>query len=277
MVGNRYSRQTLLLELAILACALVFLYPLYLVVLNAFKTFPDIMSRSAHWPDAFIIDNFVRAWKATDFPKVLSNSVFVTVLSNAGIVLLSSMAAWRLARRAGKGSQLVLLLFVSSMVIPFQSIMIPLMQIGGKLNLIGSLPGLVVLYFGLGVPFTIFLYHGFVKSIPLEIEESAIIDGCGMQGLFWKIVFPLLKPITMTAVILNSLWIWNDFLLPVMVLHEAKMYTIPLALYSFFAQYAKQWDMALATLVMSMTPIIVLFLALQRYIIRGITAGSVKG
>lgn len=274
---SRYTWKTLLLELAIVVCAIVFLYPLYLVFLNALKTFPDIMLRTANWPREFTTDNFVRAWEATDFPRVFGNSAFVTVLSNAGIVLLSSMAAWRLARRSGKASQAILFLFVSSMVIPFQSIMIPLMQVGGRLELIGSLWGLVILYFGLGVPFTVFLYHGFVKSIPAEVEESAIIDGCGIQGLFWKIVFPLLKPITMTAIILNSLWIWNDFLLPSMVLHDAPNYTIPLALYSFFAQYARQWDLALATLVMSMMPIIILFLFLQKYIIRGITAGSVKG
>ncbi|UJF33995.1 carbohydrate ABC transporter permease [Paenibacillus hexagrammi] len=274
---TRYTWKTLLIELAIVLCALVFLYPLYLVILNSFKSFPEIMLRSANWPKAFILSNYERAWGATDFPRVFGNSALVTVFSNAGIVLLSSTSAWRLARRPGKASQLILLLFVSSMVIPFQSLMIPLMQVGGGLDLIGSLWGLIVLYLGLGVAFTVFLYHGFVKSIPAEVEESAIIDGCGIQGLFWRIVFPLLKPITMTAIILNSLWIWNDFLLPSMVIRDKLNFTIPLALYSFFAQYSHQWDLALATLVMSMTPIVVLFLFLQRYVIRGITAGSVKG
>jgi raffinose/stachyose/melibiose transport system permease protein len=123
---------------------------------------------------------------------------------------------------------------------------------------------------------TIFLYHGFIKGIPVELEEAAIIDGCSRFGVFWRIVFPLLKPITVTIVILNSLWIWNDFLLPSLVLQDPELKTIPLATFSFFGQYTKQWDLALAALVMGIFPLLIFFFAMQKHIIKGITSGSIK-
>lgn len=274
---TRYGYRTFALEVAMVAISLVFLFPLYLVGINSIKAYSDILINSSGWPKHIVFSNYVNAWQSVQFPKVLLNSLIVTIVSNVGIVIFSAMAAWRLVRRPGRRSQFVFLLFISAMVIPFQSIMIPLVQVGGKLGLINHLPGLMIMYFGFGVSFTIFLFHGFAKSIPMEIEESAIIDGCHIQGLFWKIVFPLMLPITVTALILNSLWIWNDFLLPVMVLQDKELHTIPLAMYSFFAQYSRKWDLALAMLVMSMTPIVLFFLSMQKYIINGIMAGSVKG
>jgi raffinose/stachyose/melibiose transport system permease protein len=276
-MADRYSTKTLLLEIAFLCIALLFLYPLLLVLMNSFKAYSDILLHAADWPKTIIFSNYANAWASINFPKVLLNSLTVTVCSNAGIVVLSSMAAWRLARYPGRWSHALFLLFISAMVIPFQSIMIPIVQVGGKLGLVNRLFGLILMYWGLGVSFTMFLYHGFTRSIPIEIEESATMDGCGTQALFWRIVFPLLTPMTVTALILNSLWIWNDFLLPAMILQDHQLHTIPLAIYSFFAQYSQKWDLALATLVMSIAPIVAFFLIMQKYVIRGIMAGSVKG
>lgn len=163
------------------------------------------------------------------------------------------------------------------MVIPFQSIMIPLVRVASELNLMDSRTGLIICYFGFGVSLNVFLYHGFIKSIPKEIEESATVDGCTPYGVFWKIIFPLLKPMSVTVILLNSLWIWNDFLLPLLVLNSPDLRTIPLATFAFFGQYTKQWDLALAALVLGVIPIILFFLSMQKYIIEGITAGSVKG
>lgn len=140
-----------------------------------------------------------------------------------------------------------------------------------------SIPGIILMYFGFGVSLSLFLFHGFVKTIPKEIEESARIDGANDFSVFWRIVFPLLKPIAVTVVILNTLWIWNDYLLPLLVLQDPDLRTIPLATSSFFAQYTKQWDMGLAALVMGgIAPIVVFFLFLQKHIIKGIAAGSIK-
>lgn len=274
---TRYRPRTFVAEALLIVIAIIYLVPFYFVLLNSFKTLGEIMVDTAAWPQAFTLKNFSASWKAIDFPKVLLNSVLVTSLSVTGMVIIGAMAAWRLVRFPGKVSTVLFIMFISAMVIPFQSIMIPLVQLTKNIGLINSIPGLIVIYFGFGVSFTIFLFHGFVKSVPLEVEEAAIVDGCGDQRLFWSIVLPLLKPMIVTALILNSLWIWNDFLLPLLMLQDRELRTIPIALYSFFAQYSKKWDLAMATLTMSAAPIILLFLSLQKYIIKGIAAGSVKG
>jgi raffinose/stachyose/melibiose transport system permease protein len=154
--------------------------------------------------------------------------------------------------------------------------MIPLVKTAGNFGLLNSIWGLVIMYLGFGSGMTIFLYHGFIKGIPVELEEAAIIDGCSPLGVFWRIVFPLLKPITATVMILNSLWIWNDYLLPSLVLQDPGLRTIPLATFFFFGQYTKQWDLALAGLVLSIIPLVIFFFSMQKHIIKGITSGSIK-
>ncbi|MDF2660956.1 MAG: sugar transporter permease [Paenibacillus sp.] len=277
MQTRAYSGRTLLLELMALVLALLFLAPFYFVIVNSFKSFGDLLVNSANLPKSLHFENYTRVWEITQFPKVFTNSLIITVASNIGLVLISSMAAYRMVRVPSRLNKLLLLGFVSAMVIPFQSVMIPLVRVADWLNLMDNRLGLVICYFGFGVSLNLFLYHGFIKSIPLEVEESAVVDGCSPFGVFWRIVFPLLKPMTVTIVLLNSLWIWNDFLLPLLILSSPDLRTIPLATYSFFGQYTKQWDLALAGLVLSVTPIVIFFLAMQRHIIEGITAGSVKG
>lgn len=274
---HRYSWKTLTLETFMILLACVFFVPFYFVLVNSFKSLSAIMLGAGSLPEIFLFSNFTEAWKAIAFPKVLLNSVIVNFFSVIGLVVIGSMAAWRLARFPGKISTLLLILFISAMIIPFQSIMIPLVQFTKWLGLINSIPGLIVMYFGFGSAFTIFLFHGFIKTVPVEVEEAAIMDGCSDIKLFWKIVLPLLKPMVATAIILNSLWIWNDFLLPLLVLQNKELHTIPLAVYSFFALYSKKWGLAMATLLMSIAPILLLFLLLQKHIIRGVASGSVKG
>lgn len=272
-----YMSRKLLLELVGIVLALLFLAPFYFVVVNSVKSFGDLLVNAANLPKSLHLENYSRVWQITNFPKVFWNSLVITVASNVGLVVISSMAAYRMVRVPSRLNKLLLLAFVSAMVIPFQSVMIPLVQVADWFNLLDSRIGLVICYFGFGVSLNLFLYHGFIKSIPVEIEESAVVDGCSPFGVFWKIVFPLLKPMTVTIVLLNSLWIWNDFLLPLLILTSPDLRTIPLATYSFFGQYTKQWDLALAGLVMSVAPIVIFFLVMQRHIIEGVTAGSVKG
>ncbi len=273
----RYTWRLLSLEVVSVLLAVLFLVPFYFVIANSFKSFSEILINAASLPEAMNFENYSRVWDIMKFPKVFTNSLLITVFSNIGLVIISSMAAYRLVRFAGKWNNLLFILFISAMVIPFQSVMIPLVQIANQMGLIDKLPGLIICYFGFGVSLNIFLYHSFIKSIPLEIEESAVVDGCSIFGVFWLIVFPLLRPITVTIVLLNSLWIWNDFLLPLLIISNPDLRSIPLATYSFFGQYTKQWDLALAALVLGITPIIIFFLSMQKHIIEVITAGSVKG
>jgi len=274
---QRYNARLLAMEIAAVLLALLFLIPFYFVIINSLKSFGDLMRNAAGWPEAFRWDNYGKVWEIMKFPRAFMNSLLITVLSNAGLVVISAMAAYRILRRPTVFNRVLFVLFIAAMVIPFQSIMIPLVRVASDVGLMDSRFGLIVCYFGFGVSLNLFLYHGFMKSIPLEIEEAAVVDGCTPYGVFWKIVFPLLKPMTVTILLLNSLWIWNDFLLPLLVLHSADIRTIPLQTYSFFGQYTKQWDLALAGLVLGVAPMVAFFLLMQKHIIAGISAGAVKG
>lgn len=276
-MGEKYSLKKFFLEITAILLGLLFLVPFYFVIANSLKTFSELLLNPAALPKMIQFDNYVRAWEILKFPTVFVNSLIITVLSNVGIVVLSSMAAYRMVRFPTKFNNLFFGLLVASMVIPFQSIMIPLVKVGKTVGLLNNIPGLIAAYLGFGAALSIFLYHGFMKSIPKEIEEAAIVDGCTSYQVFWKIIFPLMKPMTVTVLVLNSLWIWNDFLLPSLFLSDPELRTIPLAASSFFAQYTKQWDLALASLVLGVTPIVIFFLAMQKHIIKGITSGSVKG
>ncbi|PFW72998.1 sugar ABC transporter permease [Priestia aryabhattai] len=275
-MGNKYTSKTFIVEILAVLLGLVFLVPFYYVLSNSLKSFAEILSNTSALPTTIQFQNFVNAFHQMNYLKVLSNSLIITVISNAVLVIFCSMAAYMLVRTKKKISSIIFMAFVAAMVIPFQSIMIPLVKVAGNLNLLNSIWGIVIMYLGFGSGMTIFLYHGFIKGIPVELEEAAIIDGCSRLGVFWRIVFPLLKPITVTVVILNSLWIWNDFLLPSLVLQDPELRTIPLATFFFFGQYTKQWDLALAALVISIIPLLTFFFAMQKHIVKGITSGSIK-
>jgi len=199
------------------------------------------------------------------------------------IVVLSSMAAWMLARTGGKLSYILFGVFIATMLIPFQTIMMPLMQVMswiGKntiFQMLNSRGGLIYMYIGFGASMAIFLYHGFVKTIPISIEEAATIDGGNKWNIFWRIVFPILKPTTVTVIILDVIWIWNDYLLPSLTLTSRDLRTIPLSTAKFFGQYQNEWNMAMAALAMTIIPVVLLYIFAQKYIIKGVAAGSVKG
>lgn len=271
------SASHIVLQIVMVVVALIFLAPFYFLLVNSVKSLGDIMVDAANWPTAFHFDNYSKAWEMTRFPEAFTNSVIITVISNLIIALLSAMAAYRMVRSNTRFNQIVFMLFVSAMVIPFQSIMIPLLQVINFLGVNNSVVGLILSYLGLGIPLSVFLFHGFVKGIPLEIEEAATVDGASPFRVFARIVLPMLKPMMVTVIILNCLWVWNDYLLPSLILQSPELRTIPLATFAFFGQYSKQWDMALPALVLGITPIIIFFLSLQKYIVEGVAAGSVKG
>ncbi|MFT8322164.1 MAG: carbohydrate ABC transporter permease [Bacillus sp. (in: firmicutes)] len=275
-MGNRYTGRTFIVEIFAILLGIAFLVPFYYVISNSLKPFAEILTNTSALPSVLKFENYVNAFEKLDFLKVFTNSLIITIASNLVLVVFCSMAAYMLVRTKKKISNIIFMTFVAAMIIPFQSIMIPLIKTAGSLNMLNSIWGLVFMYLGFGSGMTIFLYHGFIKGIPVELEEAAIIDGCSRFGVFWRIVFPLLKPITVTIVILNSLWIWNDFLLPSLVLQNPDLRTIPLATFFFFGQYTKQWDLALAALMIGIIPLLIFFFTMQKHIIKGITSGSIK-
>ncbi|WP_238652619.1 carbohydrate ABC transporter permease [Paenibacillus piscarius] len=277
MNAKTTSRWNIGIEVIMILLALLFLSPFYFLIANSLKSFGEILSDAASWPQSFMWSNYVNAWKLARFSEAFRNSLLVTIVSVVLISLFSAMAAYRMVRANTRFNKLLLLLFVAAMVVPFQTIMIPILKVVNILGVNNSFTGLIISHLGLSIPMAVFLFHGFIKSVPLEIEEAATVDGCNPISAFFRIVLPLLKPMLMTIIVLNALGIWNDYLLPSLILQAPGLRTIPLATFSFFGQYTKQWDMALPALTIGIAPIVIFYLFMQRYIVEGIAAGSVKG
>lgn len=254
------------------------LFPIYMCLLNSFKTNGEILNNIMALPSRFSFQNYTDTFEKINFFRSSLNTLLVVAVGLTGIIIFGSMAGFKLSRTHSKLSGFLFGLFVMSMLVPFSAIMITLTKISKDLNVQGSNIGLGFIYIGLGVPMAVFLYHGFSKSIPLELEEAAIIDGCGEFKVFFKIVFPLLRPITATVAIINTLWIWNDFLLPLLMLPDSRNYTLLLSTNMLFGRYGNNdWAAIVAALVMAMLPVVLFYLFLQKYIIKGITEGAVKG
>lgn len=267
--------------LLLVACAF-YLFPVYMVFVNSFKNRQELYENMIALPGKFTKEYYVTAMEKMRFLRAFSNSLIVTIISIAIIVILASMTAWMLVRTNDKLSKTLFMIFVATMLIPFQTIMMPLMQVMGwvrnnlHIPMLESLGGLIYMNIGFGASMAVFLYHGFIKSIPVSLEEAATIDGCNKFGVFSKIVFPMLKPTTVTVIILDVIWIWNDYLLPSLVLSGEKLRTIPLSTASFFGQFTIQWNLAMAGLMLTIIPVIIFYLCAQKYIIKGVAAGALK-
>ncbi len=254
------------------------LFPVFMGLLNAFKTDGEMLNNIMALPEKFLYMNFVNAFNKINFLKSLFNTLVVAVVGVSGMIFFGSLAGYKLARTNTRLSRFLFGLFVMSMLIPFHSIMITLTKIAKNTLVQGSTYGLGLIYIGLGVPMAIFLFHGFVKSIPYELEEAAIIDGCGDFKVYLYVIFPLLRPITATVAILNLLWIWNDFLLPLLMITDSDNYTILLSINMLFGQYNNNdWTAILASLILSMVPVVTIYLLLQKHIVKGISDGAIKG
>lgn len=254
---------------------LIFLSPFYIIVINSFKTKKEIFSSTLTFPGSLDFTNYTEALKSLDFFRTLGISLFITISSVGLIIIFTSMAAWILQRTKSKISDAILMMFVLSMLVPFQAVMLPLVRVMGKIKML-NMGGLIFMYLGFGTAMSVFLYHGFVKGIPRDLDEAAQMDGCNKLQTFWYIIFPLLKPITITVAVLNIVWIWNDYLLPSLVINKPGTQTIPLKTFYFFGQFTKQWNLALAGLVVTIIPVVLFYFFAQKHIIESITEGSVK-
>lgn len=274
-------------EALTLAVMVMFLVPLFLVLINAAKTNNEIISAPLSLPTdwSVLIKNITTIWNNPNlrYSQALVNSFIITTFSLVGITIFSAMAAWVLLRTKTRLSTAILMLFIAAMVIPFQVVMFPLVKWFGifqsvtGIQMLRSYTGIIIAYIGFGSSLSIFMFHGFMKSIPHEIEEAAYVDGCGKFKTFFLIVLPILKPIYVTILILNGIWIWNDFLLPMLVLGKGTpVQTLPLAVNNFAGAFLVSWDLMMTAILMALVPIIVFFLAAQKHIIKGMVEGSVK-
>jgi len=274
---RKMTGWNLLVLLMLILYSIFSLSPILLAILNSGKTQGEILTNILAFPQNFKFENYLIAFEKINFLRSFLNTMVVVIVGCTGIVLLSAIAGYKLARVKSKLSGFYYSLFVLSMLIPFHSIMITLVKIANVTDLQGKTFGLGIIFIGLGVPMAIFLYTGFIKSIPPELDEAARIDGCGDLRLFFKIIFPQLKPITATIIITNALWMWNDFLLPLLILPNSKTYTILLSTNMLFGQYGNNdWPAILSVLIMAMLPAIVFYLILQKNILKGISEGALK-
>ncbi|WP_342438942.1 carbohydrate ABC transporter permease [Paenibacillus sp. FSL L8-0436] len=257
--------------------AVMSFFPIYLAIINSVKTQGEMFASFTALPTKLHFENYSQAFSKINLLSSTLNSVIVSVIGIGGIIFCAALAGYKLSRTSGRLSAALFSLFIASMLVPFHSIMIPLTRMAKALHVSGSTYGLAVIYIGLGVNMAIFLYHGFVKSIPRELEEAARIDGCGEFQTFFRIIFPLLLPITVTIAILDFLWIWNDFLLPLLMLTDSTKYTLILSTNTLFGEYNKEWSLILAALVLTALPVIVIYGFFQKFIMQGIAEGAIKG
>lgn len=274
---KKHIIKTWILSIAALAVGIVFVSPLYLVFVNSVKTVREIYLSPLGLPVEISWNNFGRVMEKIDFGQALKNSLFFVVFGVAGLLVICSMAAYRLARYRTRVNKFVYLLLVSSILVPFQTVMIPLIKIIASIGLYNTRIGVLLAYYGYGIPFAVFLFYGFLSSIPREIEEAALIDGGSLFQVYRCIILPLLKPICVTVAVLDVLWIYNDFLLPFVLISDNELRTLPLVMYTFFTAYERPWDLAMASLTMVLTPAIIMFVILQKQITGGIVSGAVKG
>ena len=274
---KKHIIKTWILSIAALAVGIVFVSPLYLVFVNSDKTVREIYLSPLGLPVEISWNNFGRVMEKIDFGQALKNSLFFVVFGVAGLLVICSMAAYRLARHRTRVNKFVYLLLVSSILVPFQTVMIPLIKIIASIGLYNTRIGVLLAYYGYGIPFAVFLFYGFLSSIPREIEEAALIDGGSLFQVYRCIILPLLKPICVTVAVLDVLWIYNDFLLPFVLISDNELRTLPLVMYTFFTAYERPWDLAMASLTMVLTPAIIMFVILQKQITGGIVSGAVKG
>lgn len=254
----------------------IFIFPFWLVLINSLKTRNEVVKNPLSLPEVFSLDNYTEAYQTMNFSTAFVNSLIITVLSVAIIIFFSSMLAYYLVRWKSKINNFIFVVLIAAMIIPFQALMIPFVNIYGNLGMLNSIWILSIFYLGFGVSLATFMYHGFVKNIPIELEEAAIIDGASKIQIFWKVVFPMLTPITITIIILDVLWIWNDFLLPSLVLISEGQRTIPLSTFYFFGKYTSNYGLAMAGLILAIIPLMIFYLFMQKKIIKSVIDGAFK-
>jgi raffinose/stachyose/melibiose transport system permease protein len=263
-------------HLILIAYSAVVLYPLFTMLLGSVKTTRDLYVNPYGWPEVFAWSNYARAWKEANFALYAKNSLWVTVVSTASILLCASMAAYVLGRFTFRLNSWIYGFFIAGMVVSGRLSIIPLFLLLRDLKLLNSHLGLILVYTANAMPFSIFLLTTFFRQLPHELEEAAVVEGAGPWTIYWRIMLPLVRPALATVAIFEFMAIWNDFFFPLIFLRSEKLMTIPVGLSVFFGEYATDWATLFAALTISVVPVIVAFILASRQFIAGLTAGAVK-
>lgn len=275
---NRYTKADALTEIFMLLLAAIFLIPIYYLVVTTFKTPADAVAHPMGLPTNFTFENYILAFKAMNYFQVLVNNLTITVFAVAGIVVFASMAAYSFVRRTHRLNKFIFLLFMIGLMVPYQMGILALYKLIVQLGLMNTKIGVILIEICYSLPFTIFLIRGFISStVPYELEEAATVDGCGVWRTFWQIVFPLLAPVTATVAILNTLGVWNDFMTPLLFLQSRENGVLLLEVFRNIGQFSIDWTNFFPMLLLAVAPLIIFYIFMQKYIIQGITSGSLKG
>ena len=264
-------------EILMLCLCVIFFIPFYYLLVNTFKQPQDATMSPMSLPiKNFTLDLYKQAFESINFLSSLKNSVIITVVSVCIIIIIGSMASYAINRHQNKLTKFLFFYFLVGFMVPAQTTMIPLFNLMSKLGLQNSVLGMIILYSS-WCNFALFMYQGFLGGVPKDLEEAARIDGANLWQLFWKIVFPLLKPVTTTIAIFDVMWIWNDFMMPYLFISSSDKFTLIMEVYKGVGQFSNNWTVMLCTMVIVLLPIAVFYIAMQRHIIEGITSGAVKG
>ena len=264
-------------EILMILFTCVFLFPFYVMIVLAVKTPSQALMNPLSFPTSFELSNFIKAWQMTNFPRTFFNTFIITAVSVILIVLVTGMGTFVMHRTKNRFVRNLYYFFIAGLMIPFYLSLSPSVKLMKNLNLMDSIPGICISYIGRNIPFAVFLFMGFIKSVPNDLAESAVIDGCSPFKMYWKIYFPLLKHVVSTLIILDTMSIWNDFLYPLLILQTKKHQTLTLVQYVFRSEASTQWNLIFASYLLSMLPLLITYFALQKNIVEGIAAGAVKG
>lgn len=272
---NREKMLSLALEIFLIIISLIVIIPIFMMFTGSFKTAPEASKFSLSLPSEWRFDNYLLVFKSGGIPLAFANGLLYSIVSTIVICFFSAMAAFIIVRAQKKAMGVLNNIFIIGLVLPPN--MIASVFLLKALGIYGTRFGLIMIYIAWAIPLLVFLYTGFVKNISREIDESAIIDGCSLSVLFARIIFPLLKPVHFTAAIISILGVWNDFTAQIYFANNSKLHSMPLSIYKFFGMYSRQWNLVFADMVLCTVPIAIVYIFFQKYIIEGMTAGSVKG
>lgn len=276
--GAAKRKSGWILEAVMIILAILFFIPIYYLIITTFKSPAEATLYPMSLPSSFSLDHYREAWTAMNYPKVLWNTLVVAVCSVTGIILFASMAAYNLARRDHWVNRVVFFFFLAGMMVPFQMGLVSLFRMINSLGIMDNLLAVICVNIGGGVVLAIFLFKSFIQSsVPVELEEAAFIDGCSVQRTFWSVTFPLLMPVTATVAILSTLNVWNDFLNPLLFLQSRDNSLILLEVYRNIGQFSVDWTNLFPMLLLGVAPLMLFYLVMQKYVIKGIAAGALKG
>ena len=276
MKSKRMHISDKIINILLILLAMLFLIPFYFVIVNSFKSMNEITADNVALPTSLNLDNFKQALSSIRYGQSLLNTFLITFFSNVGWILIAPMGAYYIGRIDNKFCKFLFTLIIASMSIPFQAVMIPMVVVGTMFHLINNIPGVIIIYVGLAIPFAVFMCTGALRYIPREIEESAYIDGATQFQTFWKIVFLMMQSTIVTVTILNTFWFWNDFILPQILLQNKNARTLQLAIYQLFGENVYQWNIIMPALLLAILPIVIFFILMQNKIVEGVAAGAVK-